>query len=63
MGSGFWSIATILGPLILIAVIIRAVLRNRTTPEEDARTERGTRELYDQLDAEEKEREHNAAAD
>lgn len=61
MGSGLWSIATIIGPLLLIAIIIWAVLSNRRSPREEARTEQETRRLYDRLDAEDKARDEREA--
>ena len=52
MGSGFWSLAIVAGPLIFIAVAIFVAMRNRLTPREEAKSERATKRLYDELDAE-----------
>ena len=50
----FWSLATILGPILLIGAIIWAFLRNRNPrPEELARAERGARELREEIEEEE----------
>ena len=46
-GGGSWGIITIVGPLLLAAVLLWALLRNRRTrPGEADRTEAATRELY-----------------
>jgi hypothetical protein len=45
-----WSIITIVGPLLLIAVLAWAVLRNRSTRDTREETERATRELYREED-------------
>jgi hypothetical protein len=45
-----WSIITIIGPLLLIAVLAWAVLRNKATPSERNETERATRDLYREED-------------
>jgi hypothetical protein len=51
-GGGFsWSVLTIVGPILLLAVLLWAVLRNRKPRREDVdRTERATRELYREED-------------
>ena len=46
MAGGFWSIITIVGPIVLLAALAWAMLRNRSTPAQDRRTEEGTRALY-----------------
>ncbi|MDQ3139805.1 MAG: hypothetical protein M3Q15_03680 [Pseudomonadota bacterium] len=46
MGGGSWGIITIVGPLLLIAAIAWAALRNRKRPDTKGDTERGTRDLY-----------------
>ena len=54
--GGFnWSLLIIVGPIVLLAVIAWAMLRNRRSPGADARTEAATHNLYDQ---EERERLH-----
>jgi hypothetical protein len=46
-GGGSWGIITILGPLLLGAVILWALLRNRRAgPADIDKTEQGTREVY-----------------
>jgi len=52
LGGGSWAILNILGPLLLGAAILWALLRNRkSTPEERERTEQATRDLYREEDA------------
>ncbi len=46
MAGGFWGIITIVGPILLLAILIFAVLRNRATPREARRTEEATKALY-----------------
>ncbi|MBA3675958.1 MAG: hypothetical protein H0W74_00960 [Sphingosinicella sp.] len=45
-----WSIITIVGPLLLIAVLAWAVLRNRGSRSSIEETEQATRELYREED-------------
>ena len=45
-----WGIITIVGPLLLIAVLAWAVLRNRSSRVSRADTEQATRNLYAQED-------------
>lgn len=45
-----WSVLTIVGPLLLAAVIIVAILRNRVSKDVADRSEAGTRELYREED-------------
>lgn len=46
-GGGSWGIVTIIGPLLLAAVLLWALLRNRKVSKSDVdRTEQGTRDLY-----------------
>jgi hypothetical protein len=53
LGGLNWGIMTIIGPLLLAAVLAWALLRNRKArrPEDLDRTERATRELYKEEDA------------
>lgn len=54
MTGWMWTLVTILGPLLLIAVIVWAYLRNRNpSREEIARAEQGARELREDLEEEE----------
>lgn len=43
-----WGILNIVGPLLLAAVLLWAFLRNRSSRREVDRSERGTREVYDE---------------
>ena len=54
MTGWLWTLITILGPLLLIAAIVWAYLRNRNpAPGEIARAEQGARELRQELEEEE----------
>jgi hypothetical protein len=54
MTGWLWTLITILGPLLLIAAIVWAYLRNRNpSPGEIARADRGARELRQELEEEE----------
>ncbi|WP_294289148.1 hypothetical protein [uncultured Sphingomonas sp.] len=46
-GGGIWSILTIVGPLVLIAVLAFVVLSNRRSRAAEQRTEDATRANYD----------------
>jgi hypothetical protein len=47
LGGGNWAIINIVGPLLLAAVLLWALLRNRASRKRDVdRTEQGTRDLY-----------------
>jgi len=53
MTGWLWSLATILGPILLIAAIGWAYFRNRNPrPGEIARAEQGARELRQELEEE-----------
>ena len=46
-GGGSWGIINIVGPLLLAAVLLWVLLRNRKSRNRDVnRTEQGTRDLY-----------------
>jgi hypothetical protein len=46
-GGGSWGIINFVGPLLLAAVLLWVLLRNRKARGRDSdRTERGTRDLY-----------------
>ena len=50
--GGLWSIITIVGPLLLAAVLLWALLRNRKSrPSEVDRTEKATHDLYNEEEA------------
>ena len=48
LGGFNWSLLTIVGPVVLLAVIAWAILRNRTSRASRAETEAATREVYRQ---------------
>jgi len=51
MSGWLWSLVTILGPILLIAVVIYAVLRNRGGSRREVdRAERGAVELRKELE-------------
>lgn len=56
LGS-LWGLLTIVGPILLIAAIVYAMMRNKTTRAEDRRTEQATAAQYDRASAEDKLRE------
>ena len=49
-GSSLWGVINIVGPLLLGAVLLWAVLNNRRSRAEKRRTEEATRERYEQTD-------------
>lgn len=51
-----YTLMVIVGPVLLLAVILFVVLRNRTTRAQDASGEKATRELYKQASAEDEAR-------
>ncbi|GGO92598.1 hypothetical protein [Stakelama pacifica] len=53
LGS-LWGVMTILGPILLAAVIIWAILHNRTSREQDAHTEAATQRMYDEQERDDK---------
>lgn len=57
MGN-LWALATFVGPVLLAAVILWALMRNRQRdqPEDVARTEAATHKLYEQEDREDHDR-------
>ena len=50
LGGFNWTILDIVGPLLLLAVIAWAILRNRRARSSIDETERGTRRVYDQAE-------------
>jgi type II secretory pathway pseudopilin PulG len=46
LGGGNWAIINIVGPLLLAAVLLWALLRNRRSRRDVDRTEQATRDLY-----------------
>lgn len=57
LGGGLWGVMTILGPIVLAAVILWAILHNRTSKQQERRTEEATRRMYDEQSAEDARRE------
>ena len=54
-GGAGWSLITIVGPILLLAVIVFVVIRNRQSSKRSVdRTEAATRELYKSQDAADK---------
>ncbi|MFW2830681.1 hypothetical protein [Sphingomonas sp. ID0503] len=53
--EGLWSLMTIVGPIVLAAALIWAILRNRKTSA--ARSEQGARDLYARENRDERRRE------
>ena len=51
-GVSLWTLLVIVGPLLLIGAIVWAMMNNRTTPAEDARTAEATRRMYKEQSAE-----------
>ncbi len=51
LGGGNWAILNIVGPLLLAAVLLWALLRNRKSQKRDADTEQATRDLYREEEA------------
>ncbi|MDR6789105.1 hypothetical protein J2Y58_002474 [Sphingomonas sp. BE138] len=56
VGDGLWSFVVIAGPIVLVAALLFAMLRNRRSPREEQRTEEATRDLYKQQSAEDRKR-------
>lgn len=51
LGGASWALQTVVGVLILAAVLLWAVIRNKASRAERDRTERSTRDLYEQEEA------------
>ena len=49
--ESLYGVMNIVGPIILLAALAWAILRNRRTPAEEARTEEATRRNYDRQNA------------
>lgn len=58
MDESLWSIVTIGGPIILALAILFAILNNRRSKSEEARTESATLENYERQDAADKRNAH-----
>lgn len=57
LGGGLWGVMTVLGPVVLAAVLLWAVLHNRTSKRRKRETEEATREMYDAQNTEDARRE------
>lgn len=56
VGDSLWAIVVVLGFVVLGAAIFFARARNKVTPEQHARTEAATRELYREQSVEDRTR-------
>jgi hypothetical protein len=56
MSNSLYALLNIVGPLLLGAVLLWAILRNRTSRRERERTEQATKEMYRAQDAKDRER-------
>ncbi|MEH3045939.1 hypothetical protein [Sphingomonas adhaesiva] len=54
VGDGLWSFVVIAGPIILALALLYAILRNRRSRGEEARTEQATHDLYRETSAEDR---------
>ena len=57
MTGGLWGLLTILGPIVLAAALIWAMLHNRSSRREIERTEEATKKLYEEQNADDEARE------
>ncbi|WP_443969566.1 hypothetical protein [Sphingobium sp. CR28] len=56
--GGLWTLVTVLGPVLLLAVLAYVLIRRRQpSPREEARLDQATKTLRDDLDREDKARE------
>ena len=53
-GSSLWGLLTVVGPILLAAVVLWAVLNNRRSRGEKRQTEEATRNLYKEVDRKDK---------
>ena len=51
LGGANWGIMTIVGPALLAAVLLWALLRNRKSKRDDSESERAAHDLYDREEA------------
>ena len=49
-----WGLLTVMGPILLAAVILWALLNNRLSKKAEQKTEAATRKLYEDVDREDK---------
>ena len=52
LGGLSWGLQTIIGVALLAAILLWAVLRNKSSAEDEQHTEDATRRLYEEEDAE-----------
>lgn len=52
--DGLYGLMIIIGPILLGAVLLWAILNNRQSRAEEQRTEAATRKLYEEQDREDK---------
>jgi hypothetical protein len=52
--SSLWGIITVVGPILLLAVLLWAVLSNRRSKAAVRQSEAATRDLYKNIDREDK---------
>jgi uncharacterized membrane protein len=57
MSGGWWSLMTILGPIVLAVAIAWAILNNRRSKSAEDRTEAATRQMYAEQNADDKAKE------
>lgn len=57
LGGGLWSLMVIIGPIVLLAVLLWAILNNRRSKRDIQRTEDATHDLYDAQNEEDTRRE------
>jgi hypothetical protein len=51
LGGFSWGLQTVIGALLLAAVLLFVVMRNKSSRSERDRSERATRDLYEQEEA------------
>jgi hypothetical protein len=56
VGDSLWAIVVVLGFVVLGGAIAFAKLKNKTTPEQERRTEQATKDLYREQSAEDRTR-------
>ncbi|WP_181814766.1 hypothetical protein [Sphingomonas aracearum] len=54
MAEGFWGLVVIIGPIVLIAALAFAMLRNKQTKREFERTEAATRRMHEEQAAQDR---------
>ena len=52
--SSLWGLLTVVGPILLVAVLLWAVLNNRRSKRGEQHSEAATRNLYESIDREDK---------